>query len=80
MVNTPAPETAGLKVLPDTPVPVKVPPVGEPVNVMGALVGDNAAYVPALTVGSAFTVKFNVATESQPTEFVVKYEYVPEAV
>ena len=39
-VNVPPPETAGLNVFPDTPVPVNVPPVGEPVKVIGALVGD----------------------------------------
>jgi hypothetical protein len=56
IVNVPPPETAGLNVFPDTPVPVNVPPVGEPVKVIGALDTNKLEYVPALTIGKGLTV------------------------
>jgi hypothetical protein len=74
MVNVPAPDTAGLNVLEETPVPLNVPPTGEPVNVIAALVVVVLGYEPALTVGNGLTVKFKIAIESHPAAFVVVYE------
>ena len=48
--------TAGLNVLPVTPVPLNVPPAGLPVNATGAALIQTAAYVPALTTGDGLTV------------------------
>jgi hypothetical protein len=62
----PAPETAGLNVFEETPVPLNTPPAGNPDKVTGLLAVVNAGYVPALTVGKGLTDNTSVAVESQP--------------
>ena len=52
---------AGLKVVPVTPVPEKVPPAGVPESVTGEALIHTAGYVPAFTTGNAFTVIVLVA-------------------
>ena len=53
----PAPAVEGLKVLPLMPVPLNVPPEGEPVNVKAAAFAQIVAGKPEkLTAGIAFTV------------------------
>ena len=45
-----------MKVFPVTPLPLKVPPAGEPASVTEDPFTHTAAYVPADTTGNAFTV------------------------
>ena len=55
------PAVAGLNVFPVTPGPLNVPPAGVPDNVMEEPLTQTGPYVPALTVGNAFTVTFTAS-------------------
>ena len=58
--------TAGLNVLPVTPIPLNVPPEGLPVKATGAALIHTAAYVPAFTTGNGLTIKFCVLLPTHP--------------
>ena len=73
----PTPATAGLKEFPDMPVPLKIPPVGEPVKLTAASVTQYKAANPLkLTVGNAVTVTDCDELFAQPLPFVYVYTTV----
>ena len=56
MLVVPAPATDGVKVVPLTPLPEKVPPVGLPsASVIAAAFEQRLVKLPKVTVGAAFT-------------------------
>ena len=60
----PIPAVAGLKVLPLMPVPLNVPPEGEPTKVnIAAFIQTDAGKPVKFTTGNAFTVTICVAIE-----------------
>ena len=71
IVCDPTPAVAGLNVVPVTPGPLNVPPIGEPVNVTTPAVTQIAGYVPALTTGSALTTIVVVAEFEQQASAIV---------
>ena len=62
--------TAGLKLLPVTPVPLNVPPAGLPVKATGAALIQTGLYVPALITGNGFTVMVVWLLPVQPLALV----------
>ena len=57
IVCVPVPAVAGSKLFPEIPGPLKVPPVGDPVNVTDAFAVQYPPLSPLkLTIGKAFTV------------------------
>jgi len=52
----PVPAIEGLKVLPDTPLPLKVPPAGEPESVTEPAPTQTGDKLEMVTIGRAFTV------------------------
>ena len=73
----PTPAVDGLKLVPVTPVPLKVPPAGFPDNGMEAAFTQTDEAIGLMeTTGSAFTVIVVVAVPVQPFPFVYVYVIV----
>ena len=71
MVKVPAPDTEGLKIPFATPVPLYVPPEGEPaVSVTGAEVVQRLLIAAAETEGRAWTVAVRVSEAEHPLRSV----------
>ena len=67
MVCVPTPAVAGLNTPIETPVPLYVPPVGEPPpSVIVAPLRQTSMFAGQVTVGNAFTVMMNVQVFVQP--------------